>query len=43
MDPLAVRLRAVGRVASWLVLALLAAATVYTAAIAVMNWGPIGV
>ena len=33
----------VGRIAVWIVLAVLAAAAVYAAVIAVINWGPIGV
>jgi hypothetical protein len=38
-----VRVRNVGRAVGWVALALLTAAAIYTAAIAVINWGPIGV
>ena len=37
------RIGAIGRIAVWIVLAVLAAAAVYTAVMAVVNWGPIGV
>lgn len=42
-DPPTTRIASVGRIAVWIVLAVLAAAAVYTAVIAVINWGPIGV
>jgi len=42
-DPVLARIRTIGTVAAWIVLAVLAAAVIYTAAIAVMNWGAIGV
>ena len=43
MDRVILRIRTVGRIAAWLVLALLAAAMVYAGVIAAINWGPIGV
>jgi len=42
-DPVTTRLSSIGRAAAWVVVALLAAAAVYAAAIAIINWGPIGV
>ena len=42
-DPTTPGIASVGRVAVWIVLAVLAAAAVYAAVIAVINWGPIGV
>ena len=42
-DPTTTRIASVGRIAVWIVLAVLAAAAVYAAVIAVINWGPIGV
>lgn len=42
-DPLTTRIASVGRIAVWIVLAVLAAAAGYAAVIAVINWGPIGV
>ncbi len=41
-DP-STNIASVGRIAFWIVLAILAAAAVYAAVIAVINWGPIGV
>ena len=42
-DPSLVRTRSIGRMVLWLVLAILAGAVVYTAAIAIRNWPEIGV
>ena len=42
-DPSLVRIRSVGRIALWVVLAVLLGSAVYTAAIALTNWQYIGV
>jgi hypothetical protein len=42
-DPSLVRTWSIGRVAFWLVLLILVVTVVYATAIAVTNWGPIGV
>ncbi len=43
VDQSLARTRSVGRIALWVVLAILLASAVYAAAIALMNWQQIGV
>ena len=42
-DTTLIRIRSAGRIALWVVLAVLTLAAAYTASIAVMNWNAIGV
>lgn len=42
-EPSTAPVHAVGRMVSWLIVALMLASAVYTAAVAVLNWRSIGV